>query len=281
MALDITRVSETYEVRILNNHDVQRVYNLCCKNELYYQYCPPFVTTESIKADMIALPPGITQDKKHYLGFFDSDELIAVMDLILGYPDEDTAYIGFFMTDVSVQNKGVGSRIIRELCRFACSNNFTNIQLGWVQGNPQPEHFWHKNGFHKTDRIYDMKDFSVVKARKDLKHIMQLTPSPFEMIKAGTKTIELRLYDEKRRKIHVGDIIEFVNTQGNHELLDVQVNGLHIYDSFTDLYNNLPLVASGYTKDDLSTASPDDMNEYYSAEEQKKYGVIGVEIVVV
>ena len=34
-------------------------------------------------------------------------------------------------------------------------------------------------------------------------HSMQLTPSPFQMIKEGTKTIELRLVDEKRRKIQI------------------------------------------------------------------------------
>ena len=34
----------------------------------------------------------------------------------------------------------------------------------------------------------------------DMTHFMQLQPSPFEMIKDGTKTIELRLFDEKRKK---------------------------------------------------------------------------------
>ena len=68
MAIEITKISETYEVRPLNDCDVQQVYNLCCKNELYYQYCPPFVTTESIKSDMAALPPGITQENKYYWG---------------------------------------------------------------------------------------------------------------------------------------------------------------------------------------------------------------------
>ena len=35
-------------------------------------------------------------------------------------------------------------------------------------------------------------------------HEMRLDPAPFRMIKRGEKTIELRLYDEKRRKIAVG-----------------------------------------------------------------------------
>ena len=49
-------------------------------------------------------------------------------------------------------------------------------------------------------------------------HSMQLTPSPFQMIKEGTKTIELRLFDEKRRKIQIGDIIEFSNTDTGEKI---------------------------------------------------------------
>lgn len=38
-------------------------------------------------------------------------------------------------------------------------------------------------------------------------HLMKLQPSPFEKIKDGTKTIEMRLFDDKRRKIQIGDTI--------------------------------------------------------------------------
>ena len=40
-------------------------------------------------------------------------------------------------------------------------------------------------------------------------HKMKLNKSPFERIKNGTKTIEFRLFDEKRQQIKVGDKIEF------------------------------------------------------------------------
>ncbi len=61
---------------------------------------------------MTELPPGKTVEDKFYVGYFDADKLIAVMDLIIGYPEADTAYVGFFMTDTSVQNKGFGSCIV-------------------------------------------------------------------------------------------------------------------------------------------------------------------------
>ena len=165
---NIENISKEYQARVLNEKDISIVYNLCRKNKLYYEFCPPFVTIESIEADMAALPPGKSKEDKFYLGYFDNDNLTAVMDLILGYPDEETAYVGFFMTDVSVQGKGVGSAIISELSGFVCKQGFSNIQLGWVLGNPQAEHFWHKNGFFETGKMYEMDDFTVVEARKNI-----------------------------------------------------------------------------------------------------------------
>ena len=108
-------------------------------------------------------------------------------------------------------------------------------------------------------------------------HSMQLQPSPFEMIKDGTKTIELRLFDEKRRKIQIGDTISFTNTE-TREVLSVKVLELFVFDSFETLYRQLPLSACGYTEEELDTASPDDMNAYYSREMQQKYGVVGIRI---
>ena len=51
------------------------------------------------------------------------------------------------MTDVSVQNQGIGSAIIAELAVYLKSMGFQAIRLAWVKGNPQAEHFWIKNGF--------------------------------------------------------------------------------------------------------------------------------------
>ena len=112
-------------------------------------------------------------------------------------------------------------------------------------------------------------------------HIMNLNPSPFEMIKSGKKTIELRLYDEKRQAIEVGDTITFVNTENEADTLHVKVKNLYIFGSFDELYESLPLLQCGYTEEDVHTASPDDMKIYYSEERQKQYGVVGIEIEII
>ena len=97
--MDILRLSKQYKVRRLAEQDVSDIYLLCSRNKLYYRYCPPFVSEESIRGDMKALSPKVEPENKYYIGFYDKDALIGVMDLILGYPDEDTAFIGFFMMD--------------------------------------------------------------------------------------------------------------------------------------------------------------------------------------
>ena len=107
---------------------------------------------------------------------------------------------------------------------------------------------------------------------------MNLQNAPFEMIRSGRKTIELRLYDEKRKLISVGDEIKFVHAAEPALSLCCRVTALHRFDSFQDLYASLPLLKCGYTENDILTASPNDMAIYYSKEEQKKYGVIGIEI---
>ena len=106
---------------------------------------------------------------------------------------------------------------------------------------------------------------------------MKLKPSPFEKIKSGIKTIELRLFDEKRQKIKEGDIITFTNTSDG-EKLSATVKKLHCFDSFEELYKSLPLLKCGYTAEDVDNAHPSDMEQYYSADEQKQYGVVGIEL---
>ena len=113
--------------------------------------------------------------------------------------------------------------------------------------------------------------------KQNTTHHMKLHPSPFEMIKSGEKTIELRLFDEKRRQIKPGDTIIFTNT-ATGETLKRTVYKLHCFDSFESLYQSLPLLQCGYTQEDIHRATPSDMEQYYSVEEQRKYGVVGIEL---
>ena len=109
-------------------------------------------------------------------------------------------------------------------------------------------------------------------------HRMNLNPQPFSMIAEGRKTIELRLWDEKRRQISVGDFLIFTNTADSALTLQCKVKKLHLFPDFAELYRALPLAQCGYLPEELATATSEDMDAYYSKEQQQKYGVVGIEI---
>ncbi len=107
---------------------------------------------------------------------------------------------------------------------------------------------------------------------------MRLKDAPFSMIECGQKTIELRLWDEKRQQIRIGDRIRFLHANEETRMLTCTVVALHRFSTFAELYNALPLRACGYTEEELPTARPEDMELYYSMEEQARCGVVGIEL---
>ena len=106
-------------------------------------------------------------------------------------------------------------------------------------------------------------------------HKMNLAPLPFKAISLGRKTVEMRLYDEKRSKIKVGDEIEFENTD-THQKIKCEVINLTRYKDFFEIYSNFDKTTIGY--DENETASAEDMYAYYSPEQIQKYGVLAMEI---
>lgn len=106
-------------------------------------------------------------------------------------------------------------------------------------------------------------------------HKMNLYNDSFESIKSGKKTIEMRLFDEKRSIIKPNDYIEFNNTINGETLLCVVIN-IYKYNNFEELYKNHDKISIGYEEDE--TASPDDMLMYYSIDNINKYGVVGIEV---
>ena len=106
-----------------------------------------------------------------------------------------------------------------------------------------------------------------------MKHYMKLMDDPFKRILSGDKSVEIRLYDEKRRKIKEGDIIEFRNID-TAETLNVKVIKLYVFDSFNELFNKLDSSKFGCDIETLNNL----IYKIYTKEEEKEYGVVGIEI---
>ena len=108
---------------------------------------------------------------------------------------------------------------------------------------------------------------------------MHLADEPFEKIKSGEKTVEIRLKDEKRQKIKVGDSVIFYRGDSATEFIKATVVDLHTFNSFTNLFLSelFPKTGCGDMTVDEATES---MYLYYSKEQEKKYGVLAIELKV-
>lgn len=149
----LKKFSSIYQIRYLTKEDLSCLLKLCQTNPYYYKHCPPNPTFETLKKDMTALPPRTTKKDKKYVGFFKGNELIAVLDLILNYPNSETCFIGFFMLHKKYQGRGIGSQIIQDVLEYLASF-YKTVRLGHVATNKQAKKFWFKNGFEYTGQEY-------------------------------------------------------------------------------------------------------------------------------
>ncbi len=107
-------------------------------------------------------------------------------------------------------------------------------------------------------------------------HFMTLNPAPYAAMQRGEKTVEMRLYDDKRRAVQTGDIIRFTCPGFTGESLNARVDAVRVFPDFAALYAAYDKRALGYAVGAL--ADPRDMERYYSPARIARYGVVALEI---
>ena len=106
-------------------------------------------------------------------------------------------------------------------------------------------------------------------------HKLNVKAKYYNMLKSGTKTIELRLYDDKRKNIKIGDYIEFANNSDADDKFTAQVINLHRAGNFVELCKKIDCRNAGFaTQDELIKV----LEEFYSLDRQNELGVVGIEI---
>ena len=127
---DLSKLSTQYRVRYMNDSDADALLDFCLQNDQYYRYCGKQPSRELILHDLHITPPNTSAEAKYYVGFYDGDILVAIMDLIDGYPDRDAAFIGFFMMNRQLQGRRIGSSIIQALCLYLKETGLKRVLLG-------------------------------------------------------------------------------------------------------------------------------------------------------
>lgn len=164
--MELERAFLPYAARALNEADIPAIMNLYSGNPEYFLHCPPSPSRETVKNDLLALPPGKEQTDKHFLGIFDGASLVAVMDLIERYPDEQTALLGLLMVSKGRQGNGLGSFLVDALSDSLRENGYTRLRLGYVKTNRSAQRFWTHHGFSATGAEAEKAHASITIAEK-------------------------------------------------------------------------------------------------------------------
>ena len=110
-----------------------------------------------------------------------------------------------------------------------------------------------------------------------MRYIMKLNPKYFEYMKNGTKRIEIRLNDEKRKNIKIGDEIIFQKEPELKEELSTLIVNLTVKRNFKELIDNLN-VSEYADKGESKEEFLNDLYKFYTKEQEEKYGVVGIQI---
>jgi len=108
-------------------------------------------------------------------------------------------------------------------------------------------------------------------------HKMKLNNEPYNQIMQGIKSVELRLYDEKRKKIAINDFIIFINTETTKQCV-VKVLNLYQSDSFANLFKTIDREQAGFNSNDPIEHAIERLHKIYSINKEEYYGVLGIEI---
>lgn len=147
--IDLDKLFRNYKVKRFKDEDINEIFSFCMSNPMYYEMCGSTLTHDNIRSDLKLVPEGVDIKDKYYIGLYDDDRLICIIDFVDNYPEKGYIFIGFFMVDGLISNKGIGSSIVDELVESLKKMGYESIRLAYDRENPQSSYFWKKNGFVK------------------------------------------------------------------------------------------------------------------------------------
>jgi GNAT superfamily N-acetyltransferase len=95
----------------------------------------------------VGRPAGLPQENKVVLGIYQDEQLAGVFDILLGYPNAETGFIGLFLLDPDYRGVGLGSRAYIRVEAWFQQWGLTEVQLGVQMNNADGRRFWEKHGF--------------------------------------------------------------------------------------------------------------------------------------
>lgn len=137
-----------FNIRYFNQSDYPQLYSFMKNNSDYFRCVSGHPAAyDEVVSGISEMPPAVLPNQKHYIGIWEGDILIAVIDFIEKYPSPEYIYIGLFIINNSLHKKGIGKSIFEALKISAQKCGFSKLRLGCVTDNISGMSFWHSLKF--------------------------------------------------------------------------------------------------------------------------------------
>lgn len=143
----------TIEIRELNKLNLEEIMNLLNNCIDYFELVEgDKPNINNVKEILENFPPEKTIDDKKVFGFYDNQELIALVDFIKGYKTLNEGIIGLFLVDERKRNLGIGKYVHKEIIKVAKSYGLKKLRIGVAESNKVACIFWGKLGYEEIER---------------------------------------------------------------------------------------------------------------------------------
>lgn len=167
--IDIAALSTQYSSERISEEDIADVYNLCKDNRKYYEYAKTEPSKQDLTEVISQMPDNTGPENKYFIGFYDGKHnLVAILDLITRYPNDRAAFIGWFMVNASMQQKGIGSAIFADIRAALKAQGFEYLRLGCIKENSEAISFWKKQGFKMTGEEIQQPEYVVLPMERNI-----------------------------------------------------------------------------------------------------------------
>ena len=136
-----------WELRPVTEEDVEAVTALLQTDPDYFAIEGPQPTPDSVREDMINLPPRCGIEQKYYLALWRDSAPMAVLDLVEGYPRERTLFVGLLFLTPELRRQGRGREIMEAVLEAGKGAGLDSVRLACLMDNEAGHAFWRALGF--------------------------------------------------------------------------------------------------------------------------------------
>ena len=102
--------------------------------------------------ELADLPEGFPIERKFFYLIRDGSDAVGCLDMLNGYPDPATAFLGLLLIADSLHGRGFGAEALRFAEQTARAWGCTRIRIGVIEANEKGLGFWKHCGFSEIDR---------------------------------------------------------------------------------------------------------------------------------